>query len=304
MFLSAQSVQYTFSGAHPPAIRVKNGDTVRLETQDCFSNRLLSGVWEPTPIELEDPVTGPVFVKGAHPGTMLRIEVTDIHFPEFGIVESVRGSGCLGPHIQQNTARIVPIQGNMACLSDTLRVPLQPMIGVLGVAPASGERMTMLPGEHGGNMDCTRITIGSTVFLPVFVEGALLAAGDLHAAMGDGEVGVSGLEVSGEVTLRVSVVDDWHMPFPVVCHQDRVYVVASAETMDEACALAAEQMYQLLITLGGLRPDDAVALTTIAADLHVCQIVNPLKTAAMSISQTYLNLPDTHPCANFNEKDI
>lgn len=290
MFISAQSVQCTFSSAHAPAAVIQSGDVIQLETLDCFSNRLRSGVWQPTPREVENPATGPVFVEGAHPGCMLRVEVLEIHLEDFGVVESVQGSGCLGSHIRQNTARIVPIRDGSAWLSETLRPPLRPMIGVLGVAPASGAPMTLLPGPHGGNLDCTRITTGSTVFLPVFTEGALLSAGDLHAAMGDGEVGVSGLEIPGTVTLRVSVEDRWQAAFPVVCCENRVYAAASAQTLDEACELASEQMYQLLTTAGGLSPEDAVALMTIAADLHVCQIVNPLKTAAMSISKEYLPL--------------
>lgn len=291
MFISSQSVQYTFSSANPPAAAIKSGETIRLETLDCFSNRLRSGVWQPTLPQFENPATGPVFVEGAHPGDMLRVEVLDIRLADFGVVESVRGSGCLGAHIRQNAARLVPVRDGMAWLSDTLRVPLRPMIGVLGVAAPTGAPLTLLPGPYGGNMDCTRITTGSTVFLPVFAEGALLAAGDLHAAMGDGEVGVSGLEIPGEVTLRVSLVEGWQARYPVVCSGNRVYTLASSRSLDTACEMATEQMYQLLTASGGMSPEDAVPLMTLAADLHVCQIVNALRTAAMSIDRAYLNIP-------------
>lgn len=298
VFVSAQSVQYTFSGAHTPAAVIRSGDTVRLETLDCFSNRLRSGVWQPTPREVENPATGPVFVEGAHPGSMLRVDVLDIHLEAFGVVESVAGSGCLGAHVRRNTARAVPMRDGCAYLTETLNIPVRPMIGVLGVAPASGAPMTMLPGPHGGNMDCTRITVGSTVFLPVFAEGALLAAGDLHAAMGDGEIGVSGLEIPGEVTLRLTAEDRFQLPFPVVIQGENIYAVASAPSLDDACEQAAGNLFRLICEAGGISEEDAVPLLTLAGDLHVCQIVNPLKTACMSLDLKYLNLPWRDPAVD------
>ena len=273
----------TFSTKHRPVATVQSGAVVRLETMDCFSDRLRTGIWAPTQQTDENPATGPVYVRGVHPGMMLRIDVLGIDLWEYGVIESVPGSGPLGKHVEKARARLVPIRDGEAFLSEELRVPLAPMIGVLGVAPAEGEPMTMLPGNHGGNMDCTRICVGSTVYLPVFVEGALLAAGDLHAVMGDGEIGVSGLEIPGSVTLRLSAEDRFYLPFPVVLNADRVYAVASAETLDQSCEQAAENLYQFIVQVGGIPAADAVALMTIAADLHVCQMVNQLRTACMSI---------------------
>ena len=218
---------------------------------------------------------------------MLRVDILDIDLWEYGVIESVPGSGCLGQYIVKERARLVPIRDGEAILSEDLRIPVTPMIGVLGVAPETGETMTVLPGNHGGNMDCTRIGIGSTIYLPVFVEGALLAVGDIHAAMGDGEIGVSGLEVPGSVTLRLSVENQFYVPFPMVFHEGRGHAVASAETLDQACEQAAKNLYHFIVHVGGVPSADAVALMTIAADMHVCQMVNQLRTACMSIPAKY-----------------
>lgn len=287
IYVPSNATIQTFSAKHIPTATVESGGVVRLETKDCFSNHLRTGIWFPTREEDENPATGPVYVKGARPGMMLRIDVLEINLWEYGVIESVPKRGPLGKHIKTAQARLVPIQNGEAHLSKELRIPLQPMIGVLGVAPAEGDPMTMLPGNHGGNMDCTRIGIGSTVYLPVFVEGALLAAGDLHAVMGDGEIGVSGLEIPGSVTLRLTLENRFYVPFPVVFNEDRVYAVASAETLDESCEKASENLYQFIVQVGGVPVEDAVALMTIAADLHVCQMVNQLRTACMSIPFKY-----------------
>lgn len=278
---------HTFSAKHVPVLQIESGEIVQLEVMDCFSNRLRSGVWSPTGPEDENPATGPVYVRGARPGHMLRVDVLSIDVLDYGVIESVPGSGCLGQYVEKARARLVPVKNGEAILSDTLRVPVSPMIGVLGVAPAEGEPMTMLPGDHGGNMDCTRIGIGSTVYLPIFVEGALLAAGDLHAAMGDGEIGVSGLEIPGSVTLRLSVEERFYVPFPVVFNQGRGYAVASAVSLDQACEQAAKNLYQFAVQVGGVPVADVIPLMTIAADMHVCQMVNQLRTACMSLPLEY-----------------
>jgi len=288
--ISREHAIYTFSADYRPVLEIQNGDVVCLETQDCFSGNLSSGVWRFTDPIWENPATGPVWVKGAHPGAMLRIEVLEIELAEFGVVESVVGRGCLGQYIRKNCARVVPICSQKALLSETLQIPLAPMIGVLGVAPAEGAPKTMLPGDHGGNMDCARIGPGSVVYLPVFTEGALLAAGDLHGAMGDGEIGVSGLEVAGKITLRLTAVDSLYLPFPLVFSNGRVHAVASARSLDDACAKAAQRLYQFLAQTGCIPEEDITALMTLAANVEVCQMVNELRTACMSLSTDYFHM--------------
>ena len=119
------------------------------------------------------------------------------------------------------------------------------MVGVIGVAPESGAVSTMTPMNHGGNMDCTRIEAGCSLYLPVKAPGALLAMGDLHAIMGDGEVGNCGVEIGGRVTVRVHVLKGLALEYPMIRNSQKWITVAYGETLDEAGDKAVLQMFYL-----------------------------------------------------------
>jgi amidase len=153
------------------------------------------------------------------------------------------------------------------------------MVGVLGVAPAGEPVPCGTPGPHGGNLDTRLIAEGATLYLPVAVEGALLAAGDLHAAMGDGEVAVTGVEVSGRVSLDVDVRRDLRLDGPLLEDAELVATIASAETLDEAAETATRRMAGLLSDRLGLDLPDAVMIMSAVGSLEVSQIVDPLRTA-------------------------
>jgi Predicted acetamidase/formamidase len=165
--------------------------------------------------------------------------------------------------------------------------PADPMIGVIGVAPAGEGIDTFTPAAHGGNMDCTRIREGAAVYFPVSAPGALLAMGDLHAAMGDGEVSWYGLEIPGEVTVQVRVIKGKTLRWPVVVDGKTLAVIASAKTTDECCVLATEQLYDILTSRGWDRTE-ALYLMSMKCDLRVCQIVDPNMTVRAEISTEYL----------------
>jgi len=153
------------------------------------------------------------------------------------------------------------------------------MIGVLGVAPAGEPVPCGTPGHHGGTLDTRLIAEGATVYFPVAVEGALLAAGDLHAAMGDGEVAVTGVEVGGRVALEVDVRRDLKLSDPLLEDGERVATIASALTLDEAAQMATRAMADLLSGRLGLSLPDAVMLMSAVGSLEISQIVDPLRTA-------------------------
>jgi amidase len=272
-----------------PAAYVKDGETVIFETLDCFGGQLTSEDQKMGGLDWSDinPATGPLYVEGAKAGDVLKVEILTIELADHGVMIHSAGERVTGLSATGEVTKILPIENGCARFNDKLSFPLQPMIGVIGTAPAGEGIPTGTPGAHGGNMDCTRIGAGTTLYLPVNVDGALLAMGDMHAVMGDGEIGVSGLEIPGSVTLRLTVENRFYVPFPVVFNEDRVYAVASAETLDESCEKASENLYQFIVQVGGVPVEDAVALMTIAADLHVCQMVNQLRTACMSIPFKY-----------------
>jgi amidase len=143
-----------------------------------------------------------------------------------------------------------------------------------------------VPDAHGGNMDCKIITEGTTLYLPVNVPGALLALGDLHAAMGDGEVSVCGMEIAGEVTVRVSVIRDRVLPTPMAQTADTLYTIASSRLLDDAANLAARNMASFVASEAGLSTDDAVNLLSVAGNLQICQVVDPQKTCRYALPKS------------------
>ena len=272
---------YQMWKGNPSAAEVGWGEIIRFETYDCFHNQLLNG-WKEIDRARENPATGPVFIKDVHPGDMLRVDILQIELGPLGVIESLPGGGCLGQEIPVPRAKTVEVKGETAYYKENLLLKIAPMVGVIGVAPKEEKISTMIPGLHGGNMDCTAIGVGSTLYLPVQVEGALLALGDLHARMGCGEVGMSGLEIEGAVTVKVSAQRQWNRHYPIVIREGRLIVIASGTTLDEACGSATRYLYNFLTEVAGIADADAVALMTIAGDCEVCQVVNPLKTMSMS----------------------
>ena len=144
-------------------------------------------------------------VEGAQTGDILKVEIIRIETADKGVMIDGPGEGVLKDIIKKPSTRIFEIGDGYVRFNDRLSFPVKPMIGVIGTAPAGKGIPTGTPGPHGGNMDCKKITEGATVYLPVNTEGALLAMGDLHAVMGDGEVGVCGVETAGRVTVKVTV---------------------------------------------------------------------------------------------------
>ena len=138
--------------------------------------------------------TGPIFIKGAMPGDTLSVSIIDIKPNNSGVARIFPGEGQLSNLIETPYAQFFEINQGQIRMNDRVNFPLNPMIGVIGVAPEFGEIPTMPAGKHGGNLDNNLNGIGATVHLPVKHEGALLAIGDMHASMGDGEICGTGIE--------------------------------------------------------------------------------------------------------------
>ena len=155
--------------------------------------------------------------------------------------------GVMGHRLEQFEAKMMPIVDGKAIFNDKIAISLNPMIGVIGVAPAGEPVSCGTPGAHGGNMDTKLITEGATLYFPVFTEGALFALGDLHAAMGDGEVGVSGIEIPGKVTVTLTVIKGPSLKNPLLVSDEGIAAIVSAPTLDEAAKTSVEEMIDLLL---------------------------------------------------------
>jgi len=281
---------FSLSAAAAPVARVRAGQTVRLETADCFAGQIRAPGEAPDAVDWAriNPATGPVFVEGAAPGDVLSVLVERIEVAPQGVMAVSPEFGVLRERISATVFEIVPIDGGLARLPGGFEVPIRPMIGVLGVAPAGAPAPCGSPGAHGGNMDTRLIGEGAVVYLPVAAPGALLAAGDLHAVMGDGEICGTGVEVAGSVTLRVDVRRDLELVNPVVETAEVVATIASAETLDEAADLATRDMADLVMRRLGLSATEATMLMSVAGQLQVSQVVDPLKTARFALPKSII----------------
>ena len=168
-----------------------------------------------------------------------------------------------------------------------LKLPLKPMIGVIGVAPADAEGSwpTDTPWKHGGNMDCTALGCGAAVYLPVSQKGALLALGDCHAVMGDGEVGCAGGEIAATVTLKVSLIKEKTILWPLIETGSETLVIASGKTIEEAAFSGVNEAVKYIQKSLKLSFEEAYLLTGLVADVRINQLVNPMKTVRVAISQ-------------------
>ncbi len=277
-------ITHTLSKDNPPCQRIRAGETVAFETYDCFTNQFLpeEATFENVVRKPGNPATGPLFIEGAMPGDMLKIDILDLVPGPVGVVMLGPGSGSEKEFFSQKTLKRIPVIDGFAHYSEQLKLPITPMIGVIGVAPAGDGVSTITPMDHGGNMDCTQIRKGVTLYLPVFAEGALLSLGDFHAMMGDGEVEDCGLEIEGKAVLRVDVVKNRNcVPYPMIETSEKLITIASAEDVEAAWKKAVRQMYDFLKEKIGLDDNDAGMLLTLAGDLVICQTVNPMKTVRM-----------------------
>nr|WP_231638420.1 acetamidase/formamidase family protein [Rubeoparvulum massiliense] len=283
-----QQIIYDFNHQHPPILHVPSGTTVEIETYDCFENQIkhpdeLQGVdWSRV-----NPATGPIYVEGAMPGDVLKVKIEKIEIGNQGVMCAGPNLGVLGDELTELVAKMIPISDNKAIFDD-LDLPLNPMIGVIGVAPAGEGISCGTPGSHGGNMDNTMIEEGATLYFPIFVEGALFALGDFHAAMGDGEVGVTGIEIPGKATVILEVLKGCSIPHPML-ENDQVWTtIVSAPTLDEAAKESVKMMAELLSIQTGRSLADIVMLLSAVGNVEICQIVDPLMTARCVVSKEML----------------
>ncbi|MDA8353099.1 MAG: acetamidase/formamidase family protein [Firmicutes bacterium] len=287
--LSCEKSIYSFSKNHAPIVRVTAPARVEIETYDCFTNQVTSTeTFTSLDWDRINPATGPIEVEDAEPGDILKVHIETIEWAEQGIMATGPKMGVMGHRLQKLSAKPIAIRDGKAIFNEQLHIPLNPMIGVIGVAPAEGEVPCGTPGSHGGNMDNKLITEGATLYFPVFVKGALFGLGDLHAAMGDGEVCVSGIEIPGKVTVQLDVIKGFSIPNPRLENADSFVTIASASTLDEAAKTAVEEMIDYLSQYIDLPLEELTMLMSATGQTEICQMVDPLVTARFVVPKWVL----------------
>ncbi len=266
---------------HPPALKVKSGSVVTFETYDCFQNQITKEEQSMEALNWEhiNPATGPLFIEEAEPGDVLKIEIQRIEVNSYGVLAAIPEAGLMGEKVQKSTFKLLPIKEDKVIFNENIELPLEPMIGVIGVAPENDGVPCGTPGAHGGNMDNKKIREGTTLFLPVFQKGALLSMGDLHGAMGDGEIMVSGVEVGGEVSVRVEILKAKAINNPILEDSEYFYTIASHKELLGAVKEATEDMHKLVMKELDLSFNEAGMILSAAGNAEICQVVDPLVTA-------------------------
>ncbi len=276
-----------------PAAYCESGETVAFECRNCYDDKLtLEGIPDEEH-SLHNPATGPLYVRGAEPGDILKVEILDITLEGKGYMFHRLGNGAFAgrPDITEARVREFDVSGTDLRFNDRLSFPIDTMIGVIGCAAAEGVWETVLPGDHGGNLDCRRIVKGATLYLPVNVSGALLGMGDMHAVMGDGEVLVCGVESAGTATVRVTVVKGEKLPTPCLITSDgaNFATIQSEKDLMTASKKACNMMLDYLLANTDLDVYDGTRLLSIAGNLIICQIVNDYPTVRMEIDKGILD---------------
>ena len=275
--ITRDHIVYSFNRDHRPVQEVDPGDKIHFETYDARTGTILSEsdlLDQPHPRGL-NPATGPVFVRGAEPGDTLRVEIQDIQLASQGFIGIKAGTGNLGHLAKHYVTKIVRIEGDTAHFDDRIRFPIRPMVGVIGTAPAEEAVPTLYPGPHGGNMDHQDVKVGSHVYLPVFVEGALFGLGDVHAAMGDGEISMLGIEISAEVTVGLELIKSESINRPWIETADAWITTGDAPKLVDAITIACEEMASLLQRKLEISFEDAYLLMSATGDVRIGQVCNP-----------------------------
>lgn len=282
---------FTFDKQHPAKLTVNPGDKIAITTKDCFSNlvdeqnTLATLDWNQI-----NPATGPIYVKDAQKGDILKVTIHSIELADQGVCAVGPGFGLVP--IEKMTQKIIPIREQQAIFSENIHLPLNPMIGVIGVAPEGEAISTGTPDAHGGNMDTKLIKEGAILYFPIFTEGALFALGDLHAVMGDGEIGGSGLEIAGTVIVTLDLIktadSELKIAHPIIETDDHFAFIVSRETIDQAIIDTTNiGVYHLQRALN-ISLEDATMLGSLACQAEISQLVDPQLTARFMVPKTLL----------------
>jgi len=269
----ANQTVFSFRPDAEPVLRVRPGEIIRFETSPEPVERLFAAGadWtEVIDVRAINAVTGPVFIEGVMPGDAVSVAVLAIEPRDWGWNAAIQGFGLLDGLLPEPMLERLPIQDGELIVSDRVRLPLRPMIGCLGLAPAQGATSSLSPAmPWAGNYDLTQIAPGATVLFPAQVPGGLFSLGDLHAAMGEHEATFIAIECAGSATVRLDVRAGMVLETPRIETPDRIFVIGLSSCGDYSAARlqAARLLYELLTVDAELTPREAYVVISARGDL-------------------------------------
>ncbi|MBD2300398.1 acetamidase/formamidase family protein [Nostoc sp. FACHB-87] len=283
-----------FSHLLKPALIINSGDTVDVETFTGYY------IYDKAPPEFLTPefvdicqnlpderkiaggphlLTGPIYVRDAEPGDVLEVRLEAIA-PSLPVgFNAIRtGWGALAQQFTQPALRFIPLDlaNNIAEFpaNSGIKIPLTPFFGILGVATPQSDRSSIPPGHYGGNIDNRELQVGSRVFLPIYVPGALFSIGDGHSAQGDGEVNVTAIETSMNGRISLTLRKDLSLTTPIAETPTDIITMGFAETLDAALEQALKNMIAFLQGFANLSAEEAYVLCSLAVNFRITQVVN------------------------------
>jgi acetamidase/formamidase len=281
-FLKRDQTHNKFSKKMPPVLRVPSGAVIEAETEEASDKQVAPGssIEDLTNMDFDPihPLTGPVYVEGAQPGDVLAVTLHKIEIGDWGWVGVFPGFGLLADEFKEPYLRTFKLgkETKEIHFSDKITIPLKPFPGVMGVAPDTDEMLSTIPPRaNGGNMDDPHLTEGTTVYFPVFVEGALFSIGDCHSVQGAGEVCGTAVETPMRIIYELNVIKGKrHLKEPQYETDDYYAVTAFATTLDEAAKKAVHYMVDYLEAEHGLSRTEAYVLCSLAGDLKIAEVVD------------------------------
>src|SRR5690348_8546041 len=288
---------YYWAGA-PPVLTVKSGDVVEIQTVSGNPQTLeraglpadqiqpeLRQIYAQIPPERRGPgghlLTGPVAVEGARPGDVLEVRIRSIRLDVPYAYNSAGRNGFLADVFPEGRTKIIPLdrQRLIGHFGGGIELPLKPFFGSMGVAPpeAAGKINSAPPGIHAGNLDNKELVAGTTLFIPVHAPGALFEVGDGHAGMGNGEVDITALETSMTGVFQFIVRHDLHLKWPRAETPTHYITMGLDPDLTQAARICALETIDFLVNEMKLSREDAYALTSVAIDLDITQLVDGTK---------------------------
>jgi acetamidase/formamidase len=287
--LRPDAFEFGWDNSFEPALEIESGETVLLHVRDASNEQLDPGSTADDVATLDfarvNPVSGPVYVKGAEPGDTLAIELLEFTPPTWGWTAIIPGFGVLADEFPDPWLRISEVADGVVRFSERITLPYRPFPGTLGVAPAEpGPHSIVPPRRWGGNMDIKHLNPGTTVYLPVGVEGALFSLGDTHAAQGDGEVCGTAIETAMDTVLRLTVRKDirvdapqYDVPAGAIAEYERSSHHVCTGVGPDLLEAARDAVRATIAWLGenhGIERQEAYALASVACDLRIHEVVD------------------------------
>jgi amidase len=272
LIIKKETRTYFYDPVNKPVASAAVKDQVLFETVDCFDGQLKSEKDLAHEIDMShmNPTTGPLHIDGTEPGDILVIKILDIEPADHAVATLIPGEGVLQDRAPGPVTKVFPIKNRETVFNQDIVIKPRLMVGTIGTTPLD-RTPTGLPGDHGGNIDVPTVGIDSTVYLPVFLPGALLQMGDAHSAMGDGEICI-GMEIGAEVTIEIlEVIKNRFLPGPVVENEETWGIVADARTFEDAVRLATRRTAAFLTQKLELTFEEAALLISTACDVKLAQ---------------------------------